>query len=195
MNGIYFGKTLKTLRNSFGISSKVLSKKAGKAVTYVSQLERGLIKKPCYYTCLKILNELHFDERKAKEYLKLFNIEEKRQYFLSSDFEENNFNVELKEKEIVNANILTIKVGTNCPQGGDTGHGGKTFIVLEDSACTDMRLQIDDEDEYYEPEKIKIMFGGDTECITIIEALKFAVKELEKQFRSNSQALKEEMKN
>lgn len=55
MSGIAFGKTLKYLREKARIPSKNLSLQAGKAATYVSQLERGLIKNPSYDTCYKLL--------------------------------------------------------------------------------------------------------------------------------------------
>ena len=46
MNKSSFGEELKALRKRVGMPSKVLSQKVGKAVTYVSQLERELIKIP-----------------------------------------------------------------------------------------------------------------------------------------------------
>jgi transcriptional regulator with XRE-family HTH domain len=55
MGGVAFGQTLKHLREKAKISSKSLSIQAGKAATYVSQLERGLIKNPNYDTCHKLL--------------------------------------------------------------------------------------------------------------------------------------------
>lgn len=55
MSGIAFGKTLRYLRKRAKIPSKNLSMQAGKAATYVSQLERGLIKNPNNDTCRKLL--------------------------------------------------------------------------------------------------------------------------------------------
>ncbi|GGA34567.1 hypothetical protein GCM10010917_19820 [Paenibacillus physcomitrellae] len=49
MNGIDFGSYLKSIRKSKKVPSKELSIRVGKAVTYVSQIERGLIKKPDFY--------------------------------------------------------------------------------------------------------------------------------------------------
>lgn len=72
MNGIDFGKELKQLRTSLGVSSKVLSTKVGKAVTYVSQLENGKIKNPDYNTCYQILTELGLEDPKAKGMLDYF---------------------------------------------------------------------------------------------------------------------------
>ena len=39
--------------------------------------------------------------------------------------------MELVEYTATSANILTVRVGTNCPQGGDSGHGGKTVLSLQ----------------------------------------------------------------
>lgn len=69
MSGITFGKDLKRMRKQVGISSKVLSQKVGKAVTYVSQLERGLIKNPDYNTCYNLLKELGIQEGKIEDIL------------------------------------------------------------------------------------------------------------------------------
>lgn len=55
MGGVAFGQTLRQLREKARISSKGLSKQVGKAATYVSQLERGLIKNPGYETCRQLL--------------------------------------------------------------------------------------------------------------------------------------------
>ncbi|WP_439874704.1 helix-turn-helix domain-containing protein [Bacillus mycoides] len=79
MSGISFGNELKKIRKSAGMSSKVLSQKVNKAVTYVSQLERGLIKKPDFDTCKKILLELGFDEIEAIKTLSYFDIKSPEQ--------------------------------------------------------------------------------------------------------------------
>lgn len=74
MSGVSFGKELKVLRNKVGLSSKVLSQKVGKAVTYVSQLERGLIKNPDYDTCRRILAELGLTNTDGENMLNYFSI-------------------------------------------------------------------------------------------------------------------------
>jgi transcriptional regulator with XRE-family HTH domain len=79
MSGVNFGKELKILRNKVGFSSKVLSNKVGKAVTYVSQLERGLIKNPDYDTCKKILAELGISDSEAENMLDFFSIKSPEQ--------------------------------------------------------------------------------------------------------------------
>lgn len=74
MNGVSFGKKVKELRKKSGIPSKELATKVGKAVTYVSQLERGLIKKPDFDTCFKLLKELGSPEDKIEDILSYYGI-------------------------------------------------------------------------------------------------------------------------
>jgi transcriptional regulator with XRE-family HTH domain len=61
MGGVAFGQTIKHLRKKAKIASKNLSTQVGKASTYVSQLERGLIKNPDYNTCHKLLELVGVD--------------------------------------------------------------------------------------------------------------------------------------
>lgn len=42
-----------------------------------------------------------------------------------------------------NFNILKVDVGTNCPCGGDTGHGGRTLLRFTNEGSTDMWVRID----------------------------------------------------
>jgi hypothetical protein len=88
--------------------------------------------------------------------------------------------VETRQREFNSANILRVTVGTNCPQGGDTGHGGRTILVLEDGGGTDIRVNAGER-------SVELVFGGDTECETLIDTLEFAAKTL-KDMRSRNQA-------
>lgn len=81
--------------------------------------------------------------------------------------------IDIKEKEIVGANILKVQAGTNGYKGGDTGHGSRTFFGIYDVASTDMRVIKHDNG-------FEVRLGGDSELETIIEALKFIVETLEK---------------
>jgi len=86
-------------------------------------------------------------------------------------------------KEITSCNILKCSVETNCPQGGDSGHGGRTKFILENLASTDMSILV--HGDALEPDKIEIMFGGDSECETFIEALQFAQQTLKQIVKNN----------
>lgn len=77
-----------------------------------------------------------------------------------------------KNEQINSANILQVKVATNGLQGGDSGHGSRTYFSLEDLASTDMDIRASGR-------KVEIMLGGDTELQTFIEALRWAADTLE----------------
>lgn len=94
--------------------------------------------------------------------------------------------------QITSANILTVEVGTTGYRGGDSGHGGRTYLRITDDSCTDMRCTLKGEfyDEYDRPEvqshathnahQIEIILGGDCEMDTFTTALRFAADVLEK---------------
>jgi hypothetical protein len=99
--------------------------------------------------------------------------------------------IECKSKTFTNANILKATVGTNCPQGGDSGHGGKTVLSLENIASTDMRVYYKDrhgkEVDILEVDSVSLIFSGDAECDTLIQSLEFAVKILKAQRSINEE--------
>ena len=79
-----------------------------------------------------------------------------------------------QETECFNsANILEATVATNGYQGGDSGHGSRTYLCLKDLAGTDIDARVSER-------KIEIMLGGDTELETFIDALRWAADTLEK---------------
>ena len=41
-------------------------------------------------------------------------------------------------REVISANILEVEAGTTGYMGGDSGHGGRTYLRIQDSASTDM---------------------------------------------------------
>lgn len=86
--------------------------------------------------------------------------------------------VETWEREIIDANILSVEAGTNGYQGGDTGHGGRTFIRISDEGGTDISARVLT-DRFGDTSGIEITLGGDAELSTMIEALKFITKVLE----------------
>ena len=83
---------------------------------------------------------------------------------------------------VESCNILTIQAGTNCPQGGDFGHGGRTVLRLINEACTDLRVRVNG-GAVKEVEKIEIILGGDCEAHGLVKGLEFAVKVLNSQLR------------
>lgn len=89
--------------------------------------------------------------------------------------------------EFDSCNILEVEVGTTGYMGGDTGHGGRTYLRIKDLASTDLRCRVISEgrmnrfDKAAEVSQIEVILGGDTEMETFIEALDFAVKTLKQQ--------------
>lgn len=97
-----------------------------------------------------------------------------------SEREVNGITVETWKREIVNANILEIEAGTTGYCGGDTGHGGRTYLRFKDLASTDLVASVVT-DKFGDTEEVIMEFGGDTELSTLIEALEFALKVLKEQ--------------
>ena len=82
-------------------------------------------------------------------------------------------------RDVVSANIIEVEAGTTGYKGGDTGHGWRTYIRINDASSTDITVKpIEDYGDYKGAE---IILGGDAELRTIIMALKFVVKVLEDQ--------------
>lgn len=79
-------------------------------------------------------------------------------------------------REIVSANILEVEAGTNGYQGGDTGHGGRTYFRVKDLAGTDIEVHVLGR---FGDEGFEVSLGGDCELETMISALKFITKVLE----------------
>ena len=80
------------------------------------------------------------------------------------------------KREIVSANILEVEAGTNGYQGGDTGHGSRTYFRVENQVGTDIQVHSLGR---YGDEGFEVSLGGDCELETIIMALKFITKVLE----------------
>jgi hypothetical protein len=82
--------------------------------------------------------------------------------------------VTIHSKEIVGANILQVQAGTNCPQGGDAGHGGRTVFRLIDCGGTAMQCRVND-GEPIDASRVEITMAGDSEHETFMQALEFAL--------------------
>lgn len=80
-------------------------------------------------------------------------------------------------RDVVSCNILEVEAGTNGYQGGDTGHGGRTYFRIKDQGGTDMTVR--SYTTHYDGSEFEVVLGGDCELETMIRALKFIVKVLE----------------
>lgn len=90
--------------------------------------------------------------------------------------------IQVSSKTLESASFLTVQVGTNCPQGGDAGHGGRTVFRLRGD-----NLEIRVDGEYLgELREVEILLSGDAECAVLIRALKHAVKILQLQTSEGS---------
>ena len=81
-------------------------------------------------------------------------------------------------REIVSANLLEVEAGTNGYQGGDSGHGCRTYFRIQDLGSTDICARALG---HYGEEGFEVTLGGDCELETVIRALKFITKVLEDQ--------------
>jgi len=100
----------------------------------------------------------------------------------SGEREVNGKSVDTFKREIYDANILEVEAGTNGYQGGDTGHGSRTYIRIQDMGGTDISVH-PTHDYTGDTDGVVIALGGDAELTTIIEALKFIEKVLDDQRR------------
>lgn len=66
------GRDIKALRTKRKIGSRELSRLIGKAETYISQLERGLIKKPDFDTAFAIMKNLGWNVENIEDFLSNF---------------------------------------------------------------------------------------------------------------------------
>jgi len=99
----------------------------------------------------------------------------------SMDFDKVREALKIKSKTITPACIMKVEVGTNCPQGGDSGHGGRTYIKIANEGGVDWKIRVKDKDGEYvfeDVESLEILLGGDSECECIAKACNFMAKSL-----------------
>ena len=82
------------------------------------------------------------------------------------------------EREIIDACMLKAAAGTTGYQGGDTGHGCRTYLRLSDIGGADMRCRLFDA---HGERGVEIALGGDAELHTLLEALEFVIHVLKDQ--------------
>ena len=75
--------------------------------------------------------------------------------------------------------LLEAEAGTNGYQGGDTGHGSRTYLRLKDLGGTDIECHV--AEDKYGSTSVEIVLGGDTELETMKEALRWMLTVLEAQ--------------
>lgn len=75
-----------------------------------------------------------------------------------------------KTKQIFNASILEVEVGTTGLRDGDSGHGGRTLLRFQDVSGSNMRVQVAPDGR-----TVLMTFGGDAELDNLISGLEFAL--------------------
>lgn len=83
-----------------------------------------------------------------------------------------------KSKEIDMCCIIEAEAGTTGLCGGDSGHGCRTYLKIENIASTDIRPQLL-YNKYGDLTGFEVKFGGDLELYAITEALRFMADTLE----------------
>lgn len=84
-----------------------------------------------------------------------------------------------EQLEITDACVMKVTAGTNGFKGGDSGHGSRTVVILEDEGSVDWGVIVDGV-KHSAPRKITLSLGGDAELRSIIKALRFAANSLSK---------------
>lgn len=87
--------------------------------------------------------------------------------------------VDTYKQEIINHNVIEVEAGTTGPQGGASSWGCRTIMKIKNLGCTDMRPTGYSDD--YGHSEFSIVFGGDSELETFIEALEFTLDILNEQ--------------
>ena len=88
-------------------------------------------------------------------------------------------------RRITILNSLEVEAGTTGFMGGDSGHGGRTYFRIDDLGGTDMSIV-----SYkgpYGTRGFEVTLGGDSELITILEALEFIAAVLREGKKADSQ--------
>lgn len=86
----------------------------------------------------------------------------------------------------VSANILKFVYGTNCPCGGDAGHGGKTILKIEDGCSTCWDVFVNGH-KIENPETLTIILYGDCENETFREGMQKALDFYNKRYLKNTE--------
>ena len=74
-------------------------------------------------------------------------------------------------------NVLGVSVTTTGYKGGDSGHGGRTYLSLENLGSTDIDARITTNRDGNL--KVEIMLGGDSELDSLIDSLRWAADRLD----------------
>lgn len=88
------------------------------------------------------------------------------------------YHITVRTREITGCNLLRVSAGTNCPRGGDAGHGGRTVIMFDPAGNTEMEGPLREG-------MVKLVFKGDSECETLIDGLELMARTLREMLANN----------
>lgn len=77
--------------------------------------------------------------------------------------------------------LFRSEIGTNGLKGGDAGHGGRTYIKLDNVHESLGVVKVDGKQVASFPDSIELVFEGDLELYACIEVFEHAAKLLRKQ--------------
>lgn len=80
--------------------------------------------------------------------------------------------------EFLSACIIEVEAGTTGYKGGDSGHGGRSYIRIKDLGSTDIRVNLI-EDKYGAEDGVELIFGGDCEMSLLPEIFRAIANILE----------------
>jgi hypothetical protein len=86
-------------------------------------------------------------------------------------------------RELVRANTLRVTVGTNCPKGRGPEQDGRTVLILEADTGANLTFEASERSK-----KVSLVFDGDAECDSLIDALEFAAATLRTMQHTNRAA-------
>ena len=66
--------------------------------------------------------------------------------------------------------FLEVEVGTTGLRGGDTGHGGRTYLRFKNSGASDIQIELGPKGD-----EVSLLLGGDIELTCLIDGLQFAL--------------------
>lgn len=89
-------------------------------------------------------------------------------------------NVQVHTRDFILGPILQVSAGTNAPQSTDDKWATRTVLRIEDCACNNWAVKVDD-NLIIGPRSVALMFSGWMELDNFIKGLEYAAKVLRAQ--------------
>lgn len=105
-------------------------------------------------------------------------MEKKNEIKPNSNVTVDGYSIPTHKSDIEDICIAQVEVGTNGYQGGDAGHGCRTYLRLCDIADAYIRVRTNPNEGFKTVNNVEILMGGDSELKVFYKALKHAVEYL-----------------